>query len=80
MAIHGTCYCLKHIRHTLLAFIALLAAQSYAQTRIHSVILVIDTPNNASYIQVHWLVRMPYLSIKASNENRSGLSGRASHL
>ena len=52
---------------SLLAFIALSAAQSSAQTRIHSAILVIDTPNNASYNQVHWLVRTPYLSIKASN-------------
>ena len=51
----------------LLAFIALAAAQSSAQTRIHSAILVIDTSNNASYNQVHWLVRTPYLSIKASN-------------
>ena len=53
---------------TLLAFIALSAAQSSAQTRIHSAILVIDTSNNASYNQVHWLVRTPYLSIKASND------------
>ena len=52
---------------TLLAFIALSAAQSSAQTHIHSAILVIDTSNNASYNQVHWLVRTPYLSIKASN-------------
>ena len=45
----------------LLAFIALSAAQSSsAQTLIHSAILVIDTSNN-------WLVRTPYLSIKASN-------------
>ena len=51
----------------LLAFIALSDAQSSAQTRIHSAILVIDTSNNASYNQVHWLVRTPYLSIKASN-------------
>ena len=29
--------------------------------------LVIDTSNNASYNQVHWLVRTPNLSIKASN-------------
>ena len=52
---------------SLLAFIALSAAQSSAQTRIHSAILVTDTSNNASYNQVHWLVRTPYLSIKASN-------------
>ena len=35
--------------------------------RFHGVILVIDTSNNASYNQVHWLVRTPYLSIKAGN-------------
>ena len=52
---------------TLLPFIALSVAQSSAQTRIHSAILVIDTSNNASYNQVHWLVRTSYLSIKASN-------------
>ena len=51
----------------LLAFIALSAAQSSAQTRIHSATFVIDTASNASYNQVHWLVRTPYLSIKASN-------------
>ena len=50
------------------AFVTLSAAQSSAQTRIHSAILVIDTSNNASYNQVHWLVRTPYLSIKASND------------
>ena len=52
---------------SLLAFIALSAVHSSAQTHIHSAILVIDTSNNASYNQVHWLVRTPYLSIKASN-------------
>ena len=34
---------------TLLAFITLSAAQSSAQTRIHSAILFIDTSNNHSY-------------------------------
>ena len=53
---------------TLLAFITLSAAQSSAQTFIHSAILVNDTSNNASYNQVHWLVKMLYLSIKASND------------
>ena len=52
---------------TLLAFIALSAAQSTAQTCIHSAILVIDTSNNASYNQVHWSIGTPYLSTKASN-------------
>ena len=52
----------------LLAFIALSAAQSSGETCIHSAILVIDTSNNASYNQVHWLVGTPYLSIKASND------------
>ena len=56
-------------RAPLLAFIALSAAQSSAQTCIHSAILVIDTSNNASYNQVHWLARTPFLSIKASNEH-----------
>ena len=46
---------------------SLSAAQSSAQTRIHNAILFIDTSNKASYNQVHWLVRTPYLSIKASN-------------
>ena len=58
---------INYFSKSLLAFIALSAAQSTAQTRIHSAILVIDTSNNASYNQVHWLVRTPYLSIKASN-------------
>ena len=54
--------CIQWSSQALLAFIALLAAQSPAQTRIHSAILVIDTSNNASYNQAHWLVRTPYLS------------------
>ena len=53
---------------TLLAFIALSSAQSSAQTRIHSAIMVTDTSNNASYNQADWLVRTQYLSIKASGE------------
>ena len=52
---------------SLLAFIALSAAQSSAQTHIRSAIVVIDTSNNAWHSQVHWLVGMPYLVIKASN-------------
>ena len=52
----------------LLAFIALSAAQSSAQTHIHSAIVVIDTSNNAWHSQVHWLVGTPYLAIKASND------------
>ena len=51
----------------LLAFTANSAAQSSAQTHTHSAIVVIDTSNNASYNQVHWLVGMPYLAVKASN-------------
>ena len=54
---------------TLLAFIPLSAAQSSAQTRIHSAIVVIDTSNNAWHSQVHWLVGTPYLAIKASNDH-----------
>ena len=37
-------------------------------TRIHNTIVFIDTSNNASYNQVHWLVGTPYLAMKASNE------------
>ena len=47
--------------------IALLAVQSYAQTFIHNAIMPIDTSDNASHHQHHWLIRTPYLSIKASN-------------
>ena len=64
---------------SLLAFIALSAAQSSAQTRIHNAILVIDTSNNASYNQVHWLVRTPYLSIKASNDTAGKLTYLMTH-
>ena len=60
----------NEMHKTLLAFIALSAAKSPAQTRIQNAILVIDTSSNASYNQVHWLVRTPYLSIKASNESK----------
>ena len=52
---------------TLLAMIALLAVQSCAETFIHNAIMLIDTSDNTSYNQVHWLSRTPYLSIKASN-------------
>ena len=52
---------------SLLAFIALLAAQSSVQTHIHNAIVFIDTSNNASHNQVHWLFGKPYLVIKASN-------------
>ena len=55
-------------KNSLLALIALSAAQSSARTRIDGAIFVIDTSNNASYNQVHWLVGTPYLSIKASND------------
>ena len=47
--------------------IPLLAVQSCAQTFIHNAIMLIDTSDNASYNQVHGLIRTPYLSIKASN-------------
>ena len=52
---------------SLLAFMALSAAQSSAQTHIHSAILVIDISNNVWHSQVHWLVGTPYLAIKSSN-------------
>ena len=51
----------------LLVLIVLSAAQSSAQTRNQGAILIIDASNNTSYNQNHWLYRMPYLSIKASN-------------
>ena len=51
----------------LLAFTDNSAAQSSAQTHIHSAIVVIDTSNNAWHSQVHWLVETPYLAVKASN-------------
>ena len=51
----------------LLAFTANSAAQSSAQTHIHSAIVVIDTSNNAWHSQVHWLVETPHLVVKASN-------------
>ena len=57
-----------HPTASLLAFTALLDVQSSTWTRIHSAILVIDTSNNASYNQVHWLVGTPYLAVKASND------------
>ena len=43
------------------------AAQSSAQTHIDSAIVAIDTSNNSWHSQVHWLVGMPYLAIKASD-------------
>ena len=52
---------------SLLAMIALLAVQSCAQIFIHKAIMLIDNSDNASFNQVHWLIRTPYLSIKASN-------------
>ena len=69
---------LNYLSSALLAFITLSVAQSSAQTRIHSAFLVIDTSNNASYNQVHWLVGMPYLSIKASNDHNYQLHSIAS--
>ena len=51
----------------LLAFTANSAAQSSAQTHIHSAIVVIDTSNNAWHSQVHWLFGTAYLTVKASN-------------
>ena len=54
--------------YALLAFTANSAAQSSAQTHIHSAIVVIDISNNGWHSQVHWLVETPYLAVKASNE------------
>ena len=56
-----------HIPKALLAFTANSAAQSSAQTHIHSGIVVIDTANNAWQSQVHWLDGTPHLAVKASN-------------
>ena len=39
---------------------------SHCLTR--NTILIIDTSDNVWYNQVHWLIRMPYLSIIASND------------
>ena len=35
---------------------------------VHNAFTLIDTSDNASYNQVHWLIRTPYLLIKASND------------
>ena len=52
---------------SLLAFTANSAAQSSAQTHIHSAIVVIDTSNNARHSQVHWFFGTVYLAVKDSN-------------
>ena len=52
----------------LLAMIALSAVQTSAQTIIHNAFLFIDTSDNASCNQLHWLIRSPYLSVIASND------------
>ena len=38
---------------------------------VHNAIMLIDTSDNASQNQDHWLIRTPYLSIKASNDTPS---------
>ena len=38
---------------------------------VHNAIMLIDTPDNASHNQDHWLIRTPYLSMKASNDTPS---------
>ena len=63
-------------RQSLLAFTANSAAQSSAQSHIHSAIVVIDTSNNAWHSQVHWLVQTPYLAVKASNEKSDMLKSK----
>ena len=52
----------------LLTMIALSAVQTSAQTIIHNAFLFTDTSDNASYNQLHWLTRSPYLSVIASND------------
>ena len=54
--------------------IARLAVQSGAQTFIHNAIMLIDTSDNDSYNQVHWLIGMPHLSTKTSNDSDFGES------
>ena len=56
------------IYYSLLAMVAFSAVYSSAQTIIHNAILFIDTSNNASYKQTHWIIETPYLSIIASND------------
>ena len=63
--------CLSTIS-SLLAMIALSAVQSCAQTFIHNAIMLTDASDNASHNQVHWVIRRPYLSIKASNATGGG--------
>ena len=43
------------------------AVPSSSQALIHHAILFIDTSDNASYNQLHWLIGMSYLSIIASS-------------
>ena len=52
----------------LLAIVDISAVQSSAHTFIHNAFLFIDTSNNVSYNQAHWLTGVPYLSTIASNE------------
>ena len=59
---------------SLLAFTANSAAQSSAQTHIHSAIVVIDTSNSAWHSQVHWLFGTAYLVVKASNVEQTLIS------
>ena len=57
----------KRMEHSLLAMIALLAAQSSARIFIHNSVLFIDTSNNDWYSQAHWLIGTQYLSIIGGN-------------
>ena len=58
---------------SILPIVDISAAQSSAQTFIHSAILVIDISNNVWYNQTHWLIRAPYLSTIASNVETQGI-------
>ena len=51
----------------LLAIITLSVVQSSVQTFIHNAIMFIDTSNNDWYLQAHWIIGTPYLSIITSN-------------
>ena len=61
--------CNHYLHYPLLAFTALSAAQSSAQTHIQSAIVVIDTSNNAWHSQVHWLVYHVRLRIVRIRQN-----------
>ena len=50
---------------TILSLLAMIAL--WLSNHVHNAIMLTDTSDNALYNQVHWVIRTPYLSIKASN-------------